>query len=413
MTGPDDEQFLRDFETMSRFGATGNGGVERQAARDADGEQRAWMASLLAIYGADVQYDEIGNQFGLFHLRPGAPFVLIGSHMDSQPTAGKYDGAYGVLAAAYVAARLTAQWRDEEQVPAYNLAVVNWFNEEGSRFKPSMMGSGVFAGKLELADMLAVEDIQGVSVLDALERLGQRGTAMHEPVAAYAEIHVEQGKGLEKDGLAIGVVEATWGANKYVLTVQGEQGHTGSTAMGDRKDALLGAALLVVAARQIAESFDDGMLHTSVGQMLIYPNSPVVVASEVTILLDLRSPSADVLAEADELLRRQITEAELNADVVVRQSTSHRWGVQPYTESGVLLAEQVAADLGLSHGRTMTLAGHDSTNMNDVVPTVFLFVPSVDGVSHNEAELTHDEDMLNGLRMLTETVRRMCDAALG
>lgn len=413
MTGPDDEQFLRDFETMSRFGATGNGGVERQAASDADGEQRAWMASLLAIYGADVQYDEIGNQFGLFHLRPGAPFVLIGSHMDSQPTAGKYDGAYGVLAAAYVAARLTAQWRDEEQVPAYNLAVVNWFNEEGSRFKPSMMGSGVFAGKLELADMLAVEDIQGVSVLDALECLGQRGTAMHEPVAAYAEIHVEQGKGLEKDGLAIGVVEATWGANKYVLTVQGEQGHTGSTAMGDRKDALLGAALLVVAARQIAESFDDGMLHTSVGQMLIYPNSPVVVASEVTILLDLRSPSADVLAEADELLRRQITEAELNADVVVRQSTSHRWGVQPYTESGVLLAEQVAADLGLSHGRTMTLAGHDSTNMNDVVPTVFLFVPSVDGVSHNEAELTHDEDMLNGLRMLTETVRRMCDAALG
>lgn len=413
MTGPDDEQFLRDFETMSRFGATGNGGVERQAASDADGEQRAWMASLLAIYGADVQYDEIGNQFGLFHLRPGAPFVLIGSHMDSQPTAGKYDGAYGVLAAAYVAARLTAQWRDEEQVPAYNLAVVNWFNEEGSRFKPSMMGSGVFAGKLELADMLAVEDIQGVSVLDALERLGQRGTAMHEPVAAYAEIHVEQGKGLEKDGLAIGVVEATWGANKYVLTVQGEQGHTGSTAMGDRKDALLGAALLVVAARKIAESFDDGMLHTSVGQMLIYPNSPVVVASEVTILLDLRSPSADVLAEADELLRRQITEAELNADVVVRQSTSHRWGVQPYTESGVLLAEQVAADLGLSHGRTMTLAGHDSTNMNDVVPTVFLFVPSVDGVSHNEAELTHDEDMLNGLRMLTETVRRMCDAALG
>lgn len=413
MTGPDDEQFLRDFETMSRFGATGNGGVERQAASDADGEQRAWMASLLAIYGADVQYDEIGNQFGLFHLRPGAPFVLIGSHMDSQPTAGKYDGAYGVLAAAYVAARLTAQWRDEEQVPAYNLAVVNWFNEEGSRFKPSMMGSGVFAGKLELADMLAVEDIQGVSVLDALERLGQRGTAMHEPVAAYAEIHVEQGKGLEKDGLAIGVVEATWGANKYVLTVQGEQGHTGSTAMGDRKDALLGAALLVVAARQIAESFDDGMLHTSVGQMLIYPNSPVVVASEVTILLDLRSPSADMLAEADELLRRQITEAELNADVVVRQSTSHRWGVQPYTESGVLLAEQVAADLGLSHGRTMTLAGHDSTNMKDVVPTVFLFVPSVDGVSHNEAELTHDEDMLNGLRMLTETVRRMCDAALG
>ena len=410
--GPTDGDFLTDFATMSQFGATGNGGVDRQAATEPDGQQRTWMTGLLEKYGARVEFDEIGNQFGLFEVRPGAPYVLVGSHMDSQPTAGKYDGAYGVLAAAHAAARLVSRWRSEEVVPAYNVAVVNWFNEEGSRFKPSMMGSGVFTGKLDLAATLAVEDVSGVSVLDALESLGQRGSAASPEVAAYAEIHVEQGKGLEKDGLTIGVVEATWGANKYELTIRGEQGHTGATLMEDRSDALLGASMLVVAAREIADMYANGPLQTSVGQMLIYPNSPVVIASEVTILLDLRSPDADVLAGADEQLHARIAEIEAKANVEVQQATSHRWGVQPYTDAGVVLADEVAADLGLKNGRTMTLAGHDSTNMKDVVPTVFLFVPSVDGVSHNEAELTHDEDMLDGVRMLTETVRRLCDAAL-
>ena len=276
-----------------------------------------------------------------------------------------------------------------------------------------MMGSGVFTGKLDLAAALAAEDVNGVPVIDALEALGQRGQAAGLDVAAYAEIHVEQGKGLEKDGLTIGVVEATWGANKYELTVVGEQGHTGATLMADRSDALLGASMLVVAAREIADAYEAGPLQTSVGQMMIYPNSPVVIASEVTILLDLRSPDADVLAGADEMLHARIAEIEAKANVEVQQATSHRWGVQPYTDAGIALAEQVAADLGLKHGRTMTLAGHDSTNMKDVVPTVFLFVPSVDGVSHNEGELTHDEDMLDGLAMLTETVRRLCDGALG
>ncbi|WP_153504339.1 M20 family metallo-hydrolase [Cumulibacter manganitolerans] len=411
--GPTDADFLADFAAMSAFGATGNGGVDRQAATAADAEQRAWMAELLERFGARVQYDEIGNQFGLIELRPGAPYVMVGSHMDSQPTAGKYDGAYGVLAAAHTAARLAAQWRSDGTTPTYNLAVVNWFNEEGSRFKPSMMGSGVFTGKLDLAATLEMTDVDGVTVYDALELIGQRGNAPRPDVAAYAEIHVEQGKGLEKDGLTIGVVEATWGANKYELTVHGEQGHTGATLMPDRCDALLGASMLVVAAREIAEAFEHGPLQTSVGQMLIYPNSPVVIASEVTVLLDLRSPDADVLAGADVMLHARIAEVERKANVEVRQATSHRWGVQPYTEAGVALAEQVADDLGLKRGRTMTLAGHDSTNMKDVVPTVFLFVPSVDGVSHNEGELTHDEDMIDGLRMLTETVRRLCDGALG
>lgn len=410
--GSAEDDFLVDFATMSGFGATDRGGVDRQAATPEDGEQRRWMAGLLEGYGARVVYDRIGNQYGLFDLNPGAPYVLVGSHMDSQPTAGRYDGAYGVLAAAHAVRQVVSDLTEQGQKPKYNLAVVNWFNEEGSRFKPSMMGSGVYAGKLDLRRTLDAEDVAGVTVQDALDAIGTRADADAPTAAAYAEIHIEQGRGLEKDGLQIGLVRATWGANKYEFTVTGEQAHTGSTAMADRHDALLGASMLVVAAREIADMFDDGVLHSSVGQMLIYPNSPVVVASKVSLLLDLRSLDSDVLAEADRVLHERIAQIQIAAGVEIDQATSHKWGVLPYADSGVALAEEVVRELGYSYGRTETLAGHDSTNLKDVVPTVMLFVPSVDGISHNEQEYTHDEDMIAGLAVLTSVVARLADGAL-
>ena len=149
-----DTAFVQDFRTMSAFGATENGGVDRQAATIPDGEQRRWLAGLLEEHGFTVKFDHAGNQWGLYEAVPGAPFVVVGSHMDSQPTAGRYDGAYGVLAAAHAAFRLAARWEAGATAPKFNLAVVNWFNEEGSRFKPSMMGSSVYTGKLELEDAL-------------------------------------------------------------------------------------------------------------------------------------------------------------------------------------------------------------------------------------------------------------------
>lgn len=406
-----DTAFVQDFRTMSAFGATDNGGVDRQAATIPDGEQRRWLTGLLEEHGFSVRFDRAGNQWGLYEAVPGAPFVVVGSHMDSQPTAGRYDGAYGVLAAAHAAFRLVERWAAGAEAPKFNLAVVNWFNEEGSRFKPSMMGSSVYTGKLDLEEALNTKDADGVSVREALDAIGCRGDFEGPEAAFCAEIHIEQGRSMEREGVTIGLVHSNWAANKYEFVVHGEQAHTGSTVIADRKDALLGASMLVVAARELADKF-PGVLHTSVGQLNVYPNSPVVVPSRVNLLLDLRSADEAVLAEADALLHSRIREIERLANVSVEQHHSHSWAVTPYQPEGVELAAKVAADLGLSNKEVMTLAGHDSTNMKDLVPTVMLFVPSVNGISHNEHEYTTDEDIVAGLAMLTEVVSRLCNGAL-
>ena len=167
-----DEAFLADWTVHSQFGAVeGTHGVDRQAASTADGAQRKWFERLLESHGFTVARDAVGNQFGLLELVPGAPYVVTGSHMDSQPTAGRFDGAYGVMAAAHACFRVAEELRADPAAARFNLAVVNWFNEEGSRFKPSMMGSSVFTGKMPLADALATHDLQGVTVQDALDAI--------------------------------------------------------------------------------------------------------------------------------------------------------------------------------------------------------------------------------------------------
>ncbi len=412
-TAPDGPAFLADFAALSAFGALPGGGVERQAASGADGEQRRWLASLLAGWGFTVHRDAVGNLFGLLELVPGAPYVLTGSHLDSQPTAGAYDGAYGVLASAHACARVAAAHAAAGTRPALNLAVVDWFNEEGSRFKPSMMGSAVLVGKLSLERALATTDPGGTTVEAALEALGERGgfdsTALD--VASYAEVHVEQGRLLEDGGTTIGLVEATWGADKSEYLVEGAQSHSGSTVMADRRDALYGAALLVVAVREVADRH-PGLLHTAVGELTVYPNSPVTVASQVALHADLRSPDAAVLEQAAAWLRTRIAEIEEAAQVTVRRTGGHSWDVDPYQPEGVKLARAVTEELGLTHAGMMTVAGHDSTNMKGVVPSVMLFVPSVDGVSHSTAERTEDADLLAGLDVLTGVVARLADGEL-
>ena len=408
-----EQAFLADWAVSSAFGAVeGTNGVERQAASAADGEQRKWLETQLAAKGFAVHRDAIGNQFGLLELVPGAPYVLVGSHMDSQPTAGRFDGAYGVLSGAHACFALAAEYAATGETPKYNIGVVNWFNEEGSRFKPSMMGSSVFTGKLALEDALATSDPHGVTVHEALHLIGERGTFTTIDVASYAEIHVQQGRSMEEDGVTIGLVNATWAAHKFEFRVSGEQAHSGAAAMPDRRDALLGGARLVVAARELIDHFAPGELHTACGELNVYPNSPVVVASEVTLLLDLRSPSAEVIREAHRLLMETVERVQREDRVKIEIIAEHSWDQNPYQESGVELAREIAADLGLTHDRVLTVAGHDSTNMKDEVPTVMLFVPSVEGVSHNLNEFTRDSDLLAGLSALTGVVRKLAQGAL-
>ncbi|KAB1645063.1 M20 family metallo-hydrolase [Gulosibacter chungangensis] len=398
-------QFLLDFRSMSTIGATPGGGVDRQAATVADGQTRNWFRGLVEGYGFEVHYDQVGNQFALLELVPGAPYIAVGSHMDSQPLGGRFDGAYGVLAGAHAAKALAEERSDGAK---FNLAVVNWFNEEGCRFKPSMMGSSVFTGKLPAEQVLETTDPKGVTVREALQAIGTIGDFTLD-IAAYVEIHIEQGRSLDDSGVQIGVVESTWAANKYEYRVIGDQSHTGATVIADRKDALLGAAGMIVAARDVADQFTDEqeMVVTSCGEISVFPNSPVVVASEVQLLIDIRSTSVERLAEADAELIRRFEAAAERADVVLERGKEHIWGANEYDAKGQALAAAAADSLGLSHSQVRTLAGHDSTNLKDMVPTIMLFVPSVDGITHNEKEFTKDEDMLAGVSLLTEVLRRV------
>lgn len=413
MTRTDDAAFLADFGSMSSIGATSGGGVDRQAATMADGQTRSWFRGTLEARGFGVHYDEVGNQFGVLELAPGAPYLAIGSHLDSQPNAGRFDGAYGVLAAMYAALRIAQQYATNSIKPTLNLAVVNWFNEEGCRFKPSMMGSSVITGKLPAEEALATTDRTGTTVRAALESIETVGNYRLD-LAGYIELHIEQGRELQDAGLAIGLVSSTWAANKYELVVHGEQAHTGATAIEDRHDALLGASSIVVAAREIAERFSDEEVAviTSCGEFTVRPNSPVVVASQVSMLVDLRSSDANRLADADAELQHQITAIEERSKVRIERRTAHTWSAKSYDERGLALAAASAKSLGLPYDTVRTRAGHDSTNLNDVVPTIMLFVPSIDGISHNEKELTSDQDMLAGVTLLTEVARRALEGEL-
>lgn len=400
-----DREFVDDFHTLSGFGATDSGGVERQAATEAHRQTRAWLSRWLTDRGFALSVDRIGNLFGLREWVPGAPYVLVGSHLDSQPRGGRYDGAYGVLAAAHAVHRFDRRIAETGDLPAFNLAVVDWFNEEGCRFKPSMMGSAVYTGKLPLEEAWAVKDQQGITVKEALAAIGHLGEQDGPRPAFGAEIHIEQGRIMEKEGITIGLVESNWAAHKYQISVVGEQSHTGSTVMEDRQDALLGAARIIVAVRELADRYPH--LHTSAGQLFVHPNSPVVVAREAELHLDLRSESLDVLEQADKDLNEEFARIEMSTNVRIVKKSAHFWPVRPYQPEGVELARSAAQSLGLSHRPMLTLAGHDSTNLKDVVPTVMLFVPSVEGISHNEHEFTHDKDICAGVDMLTEVVERL------
>jgi N-carbamoyl-L-amino-acid hydrolase len=405
--------FLHDFHHVATIGATANHGVERQAATPEDGQTRTWFASWAEEAGYEVRVDGIGNMFALVEWTAGAPYILVGSHLDSQPLAGRFDGAYGVVAALHAARRIDQQVRESGTAPPFNLAVVNWFNEEGSRFPPSIMGSSVFAGLFDQDQMLAVTDPEGVTVEEALSKIGFLGTDERPATAGYVEIHIEQGRVLEREGIPIGVVDSSWYTQKLDIDVRGEQSHTGATAMADRRDALVAASRIVLMVRDVVRDFEDEALVSSVGQLFVEPNSPIVVARRVRMVADLRSADPETVKAARATLLAAIRQVAEDDDVEIVARDFDIRPIRRFPQAGVELAGRVATALGLPHRRLQTMAGHDSVALNTLVPSVMLFIPSVGGVSHCERELSTDEDMMTGLDVLTGVVRELVDGALG
>ena len=409
------ELFLENFHDVAKIGATEGGGVHRQAATAEDKQTRDWFARFAAARQWPVEIDHIGNMFALVNLveDPTAQAILVGSHLDSQPYGGRFDGAYGVVAGLHAADAVQRAVADGDVVATHNLIVVNWFNEEGGRFAPSLMGSAVYAGKMDITDMLAVQDAAGTTVEQALDAIGYRtNSAGPRNVAGYAEIHIEQGRILEREGIQFGAVDSSWYTQKLDIEVLGEQSHTGATAMADRRDALVGASHVVLEMENITKQFPPEALVSSIGQVTVEPNSPIVVNSRVHMVADLRANDPQIVRDARQqlLARFQELASELNLEIVARD-----FDIRPnlyFPLEGVELAEKVAADLGEPVRRMQTMAGHDSVSMNTIAPSVMLFIPSKDGVSHCEREFTADEDMAAGLRWLTGILNRMVQGAL-
>jgi N-carbamoyl-L-amino-acid hydrolase len=396
------------FRQTSAIGATPAGGLHRLSASAEDGQVRDVFCAWLERNGFEVRVDTVGNIFGLMTFTPDAPYIVCGSHLDSQPSAGRFDGVYGVLAGAVAVSSLARQLRARGETPAFNMAVVNWTNEEGARFQPSLIGSSVFTGALSLEAAWGSRDGNGISLKSALEQIGYRGEGRVDlNIAGYVEIHVEQATSLERENVAIGVVRETWAALKRRVRFDGEQNHTGPTPMAARRDALLAAAHAITAVR--AEADLHGLnLHSSVGRLEIYPNSPNVVPSRASMLIEYRCADVDLLAGATERLDATLnriadktcTEFEIESSVLRPPGRLHHGFCE--------LAYQVGTELGLPIANSVTISGHDAISMSAKYPACLLFIPSSNGVSHNEAEYTCDKDMRIGLRMLTAVLHRAC-----
>lgn len=409
----DAKGFLNDFHHTTIYGATPRNGIDRQAGTAEHGAVRAWFRERARALGFDIRIDSIGNQFATYTFHEGAPFVWVGSHLDSQPLGGRFDGTYGVIAALHAAARIVEQVAaGDRPTPALNIAVVDWFNEEGARFAPSLMGSGTLVGTFDRDEMWAVTDDKGITVKEALESIGCLGTDAPPEVAAYAEIHIEQGRILERESVKIGVVDQSWYTQKLLVKVIGEQSHTGATIMADRHDALPAAAEIILATEQVVENFDPEQIVTSIGKIAVQPNSPIVVPRQVDMTIDLRADLKEDVLEARRILKEKMAEIAQRRNLTIEATDFDIRDIQHYPVEGQELTEKAAADAGISHMRMRTMAGHDSVAMNRIVPAVMIFIPSEGGVSHCEREFTSDEDMVAGVDVFTYVLGRMVDGEL-
>lgn len=391
----------RMMEAVSAFGATPDGGLNRQAGSTEHGQARDWFRERLAESGYAIQVDAIGNLYGILR-QPGdapRPTVMVGSHLDSQPFGGRFDGTYGVIAAFVAVEAVRAHAGLTGQPLNVDFIIVDWMNEEGARFQPSLLGSSTYCGELGLNYALSRADGEGLSVGGELERTGYRGTDPFPHADAYVEIHIEGDDALEKAELQIGPFTRYWGALKIRAAMLGETAHTGPTRMQDRKDAGLGAALVQVGLREIARRRDDA-LYTSCGRLVLEPNSPNMVPDRATMFIELRSPDPVALAEAElelmELLAESAQQARLSHEVI----SIDRREAGSFDARLVELCEKEAARRGLGTMHLETIGGHDAVPVSRKMPGIVFAIPSVGGVIHHPTEFSHDEDLLGGANVL-------------
>jgi N-carbamoyl-L-amino-acid hydrolase len=394
---------------MAKLGGTPKGGVNRQALSPEDAAARNLLGSWARARGFAIFTDAIGN---LFVRRegtdPNARPVLSGSHMDSQPTGGRFDGMYGVLAAFEALEAL----EDAGVKTRRPVVAVAWTNEEGSRFQPGAMGSAVFAGRNALDAMLEVKDWKGVVLKDALaETLKAAPAPLREgrpgfPLDGYVEAHIEQGPRLENAATTIGVVTAIQGSRRYLVTTEGEEAHAGTTPRAARKDAFAAAVRIAQAMYEATTDADDTLRFT-IGRVEVGPGSPNTVPGRTTFTIDMRHPDDAVLDAHEKKLK----------EIVAAQAAPCPAGIERVVAVPPTIFDPLVVDLVRSKTRALGLsnmdmpsgAGHDAMHIAHLCPTGMIFVPCERGISHNEIENATPQDLAAGARVLVEVLSELAN----
>ena len=393
----------------AKFGGTKKGGVKRLTLGAEDKQVRDWFRNACEAAGCEVHVDTLGSMFALRKGRDmSKPPIGLGSHLDTQPTGGKFDGVLGTLAALEVLRALNDAGI-ETDAP---ICIVNWTNEEGSRFAPAMMASAAYVGDFTVDDILSRKDIDGISVGDALDEIGYRGAADvgTQKFSAFVELHIEQGPLLEAENKTIGVVDTGQGVLWYDGKITGFESHAGSTPMALRRDALATLSEIVLAVERNARELPNAV--GTVGEAVIASPSRNVIPGEIAFTIDMRSANADTMTALDTKLREAVADiasrrkgVDIALDLVWNKPPTH------FNLEIIAAVETATKALGYSHRRITSGAGHDACNLNTKMPAAMIFVPCKDGISHNELEDATQADCTAGANVLLHTVLSLAGVA--
>jgi N-carbamoyl-L-amino-acid hydrolase len=398
------DRLLGRLDTFNRIGALPGGGNCRLALTDDDRAGRDLLVRWMRDLGLAVTIDAIGNIIGVRAGREDAAPVMFGSHVDTVGTGGRYDGLYGVLAGLEVCQALN----DAGVVTRRPLALVAFTNEEGSRFAPYAMGSLVYVGGLALADAYAIRGIDGTTVGEELRRIGYAGEAKPGWLTphSYLELHIEQGPILEDEGLVIGAVEGITGLSWIEVSITGRSAHAGTTPMHLRRDAAYAASEIVVFVRQLAQE-RGGNQKGTVGRIELYPNLVNVVAERAVLTVDLRNTDQARLRESEQRLAEFLDGLAAREQLTISKRSLAQFEPVPFPAEMVSLVEGTARELGFPCRRLPSGAGHDAQMMARLCPAGMIFVPSVDGLSHNVREYTKPDHLQAGAAVLMHCVLRL------
>ncbi|MGO4379467.1 Zn-dependent hydrolase [Pseudoduganella sp. RAF53_2] len=392
---------------LAKIGATPKGGVKRLTLTDLDKQGRDLVVGWGRAAGMSVTVDQIGN---VFMRRDGTdnslPPIMTGSHIDTQPTGGKFDGNYGVLAGLEVVRTLN----DKGIKTRAPIEVAFWTNEEGSRFVPVMMGSGVFCGAFTLEHAYAAKDIEGKTVRDELARIGYMGDQVpgQHPIGAYFETHIEQGPVLEDEDKVIGVVPAVMGLSWYDCTVTGMEAHAGPTPMHLRKDAMQVSTRIIQEVVAIANRYPPYGRGT-VGMMQVFPNSRNVIPGQVKFSIDLRNVNDELLNKMHEEMLAFVDKTSLETGLKIQVERVSYYPPCPFHPDCVGAVRKATDKLGYSVMDVVSGAGHDAIYAARVAPAGMIFVPCKDGISHNEIEDAKSEHLEAGCNVLLHAMLEMAD----